>query len=91
MKLVISDEAANWYIKEMELKSGDSIKFFGKVYGKDGFSFALAKMEPTRPEVEVIKDGVRFYVEKSDAWFFSEQDLVIGLDDSLNEPTLERK
>lgn len=71
MKLTISKEAAAWYIQEMELQAGDSIKFFGKVYGKDGFSFALAKMEPSRPEVEVIIDDVRFYVERADAWFFS--------------------
>ncbi len=91
MKLTISKEAAAWYIQEMELQAGDSIKFFGKVYGKDGFSFALAKMEPSRPEVEVIIDDVRFYVERADAWFFSEQDLDITLDTERNEPTLLRK
>ncbi len=91
MKLTISKEAAAWYIQEMELQAGDSIKFFGKVYGKDGFSFALAKMEPSRPEVEVIIDDVRFYVERADAWFFSEHDLDITLDTERNEPILLRK
>ncbi|NLC64438.1 MAG: Fe-S cluster assembly protein HesB [Erysipelothrix sp.] len=91
MKIHITQQAAAWYIRELDLKAGDSVQFFGKVYGKDGFSFALAIMEPSRPEVEVVIDGVRFYVEKSDAWFFSEHDLDITFDEIRNEPVLDRK
>lgn len=91
MKLTVSKEAAQWYIKEMDLNPGDNIKFFGKVYGKDGFSFAIAKMEPSRPEVQIEVEGINFYVEKSDAWFFSEQDFEVVIDQELNEPTFKKK
>lgn len=86
MKLTVTHEAAQWYIKEMDLEAGDSIKFFGKVYGENGFSFALTKMEPSRPLIETVVDDIRFYVEKSDAWFFNDRDLTITLGEERNEP-----
>lgn len=87
MKLEVSQEAANWFIHEMDLVAGDSIRFFGKVYGtRDGFSFALAKMEPSRSLIETMVDGVRFYIEKADEWFFSEIDLNVTFNPERNEP-----
>lgn len=90
MKLDISNEAANWYIKELDLKAGDSIKFFGKVYGKDGFSLALTKMEPSNPKARYDYNDVVFYVEEVDAWFFENYNLNITMDEELNEPKYER-
>ena len=86
MELKVSNEVAKWFIEEMDLVENDSIKFFGKVYGENGFSFAIAKMEPSRPIKEVIVEGIRFYIEKSDAWFFTDTDLEVILDKNLNEP-----
>lgn len=87
MVFEVTPLAAQWYIEEMRLKEGDSIKFFGKVYGtRDGFSFALAKEVPTNPlEVNVV-EGINFYIEKTDAWFFNDIDLKVDLDDERNEP-----
>lgn len=89
MKLNITEEAANWYIKEMDLTDGDSLKFFGKVYGKNGFSIALAVMKATRPEASTTINGVTFYVERADAWFFEGHDLSVTLDSKLKEPNYE--
>lgn len=86
MKLNVSKEAADWYIKEMHLEKGDSIKFYGKVYGVNGFSIALSVMEPSRPLAIKEVNGINFYVEKSDAWFFEGVDLDITLDETLKEP-----
>jgi uncharacterized protein YneR len=86
MKLEVSKEAAQWFINEMYLEKGDSIKFFGKVYGENGFSFALDKVEPSRPEIEIEVEGINFYIEKSDAWFFIDSDLIVTLDEKLKEP-----
>ncbi len=90
MKLNVTSDAAKWYIKEMDLKPGDSIKFFGKVYGPHGgFSFAISKMDPSRPFVLETVEGINFYIEKSDDWFFIDKDLTVSLDTERNEPTYE--
>lgn len=86
MKLNVTEEAAKWYKKELDLNDGDSVKFFGKVYGVNGFSIALAVMEPSRPLTQSEVNGITFYVEKSDSWFFEDVDLNITLDKDLNEP-----
>lgn len=87
MKLEVSKDAALWYIKELNLSPGDSVKFFGKVYGPHGgFSFALAKMEPSRPLISINVEGIEFYVEKADDWFFADKDLSITFDIDKNEP-----
>lgn len=86
MNLSVSKEAAAWYIEEMGLNKGDSVKFFGKVYGKNGFSIALTVMEPSRPLTLVEVSGINFYVEKSDSWFFEEVNLDITMDETIKEP-----
>lgn len=86
MKLNVSKEAADWYKNEMGLDEGDSIKFFGKVYGKNGFSIALAVMEPSRPLAETTVNGITFYVEKADSWFFEDSNLDITYNEELKEP-----
>lgn len=86
MKLNVTEDAAKWYKKELDLNDGDSVKFFGKVYGVNGFSIALAVMEPSRPLAQSEVNGITFYVEKSDSWFFEDVDLNITLDKDLNEP-----
>lgn len=94
MKFEITPQAAQWYVKELRLKEGESLKFFGKVYGtRDGFSFAIAKEEPTNPFKLVTIDGVNFYIEKTDAWFFEDINLTVDFDTKLNEPffTYENK
>ena len=88
MTFEVSSQAAQWYIDELRLKEGDSIKFFGKVYGtRSGFSFAIAKETATDPYKVVTIQGVNFYIEKTDEWFFQDIDLTVGMDPELNEPT----
>ncbi|CAM3703649.1 HesB/YadR/YfhF family protein [Erysipelothrix urinaevulpis] len=90
MKLTITDDAANWFISELDLKKGDHIKFFGKVYGPhDGFSIAMEKVEPSRIFHMTQAQGINFYVEKNDAWFFDNSDLAITFNESIKEPHYE--
>ena len=90
MKLTISEKAAQWFIKELNLTEGDSIKFFGSVYGPlNGFSVTLQKVGPSRPFHITKQNGIQFYVEKSDAWFFDDADLDISFNETLKEPHYE--
>lgn len=90
MKLEISKEAANWYIKELNLKPGDSLRFFGKVYGVNGFSLAINKAEPSHTSTSVSINDVLFYIEDTDTWFFEDSDLKISFDENLREPKFEQ-
>lgn len=87
MNFEITPLAAQWYVKELKMKEGESLKFFGKVYGtRDGFSFAITKEEASNPIKVVTIEGVNFYIEKTDAWFFNDIDLLVDLDPTLKEP-----
>lgn len=90
MKLTITDDATQWFIDEMELKQGDSIQFFAKVYGPhDGYSIGINKAQPTKAFKTTENQGINFYVEENDAWFFDNQDLDITLHDERREPHYE--
>lgn len=93
MKLLIDKDVVTWYKKELHLVPGDSIKLYGKVYGTmGGFSMGIEKVAPTRPFIEETIDGITFYIEKNDAWFFENGDIKVTMDPKLKEPvySLER-
>lgn len=89
MKLIVTDAAAQWFRDEMNLKPGDGIKLYGKVYGRTevhhGFSQAFAKNNnPIDPVMEVEKAGIKFYVNEVDEWFFTR--LITTVDANADGP-----
>lgn len=89
MKLIVTDAANEWFKNEMDLKPGDGIKFYGKVYGRTevhhGFSQAFAKdNHPIDPVLEVIKDGINYHVNEVDEWFFTR--LITTVDANADGP-----
>lgn len=90
MKLTISDQALDWYVKELDLQAGDCVKFFGKVYGENGFSLALTKMKPTKAYTKFRFGDITFYIEEADVWFFENHNLDITFDEELKEPKYTR-
>lgn len=93
MKLTITPEAQEWFKKELELAEGQGIKFYGKVYGKtqvhDGFSVGMSVDIPENPLIEEDVNGMIFFVEEADEWFFKGYNLVIDYDQELDEPKYE--
>lgn len=93
MKLTITPKAQEWFKKELELADGQGIKFFGKVYGKtqvhDGFSVGMSVDTPESPLIEENVNGMMFFVEEADEWFFKGYDLVVNFDEKLDEPEYE--
>lgn len=90
MKLTITPKAQEWFKREIELSDGQGIKFYGKVYGKtqvhDGFSVGMSVDTPETPLIEENTNGMMFFVEKADEWFFKGYDLVVDYDEKLEEP-----
>ncbi|MGF2159025.1 HesB/YadR/YfhF family protein [Enterococcus avium] len=93
MKLTITPKAQEWFKREIELSDGQGIKFYGKVYGKtqvhDGFSVGMSVDTPETTLIEENTNGMMFFVEEADEWFFKGYDLVVDYDTELNEPKYE--
>lgn len=91
MKLVITSEAQNWFKKEVAPTMDKGIRFFGKVYGStnihEGFSIAMSVESPEQPMVELTLDGITYFIEETDDWFFIGYDLYVAYDELKDEPT----
>ncbi|MDN4073284.1 HesB/YadR/YfhF family protein [Fictibacillus terranigra] len=85
MKLTITKPAVDWYKNEMEIKSGDFVRFYVRLGGcstvQSGFSLGVDKEQPKESGVKVMDDGITFYVESEDMWYFDGHDLAIDLDE----------
>lgn len=93
MDMTITPKAVEWFKKELTLPLGKGVRFFGKVYGKtqvhEGFSVGLAVEQPEHPLVEKKVEGILFFIEESDEWFFKGYDLLVDYDEKLDEPKYE--
>ncbi|SHM71085.1 HesB/YadR/YfhF family protein [Gracilibacillus kekensis] len=89
MKMSITKPAVKWFINELDLKEQDSIRFFARYGGfggvHKGFSLALEKVEPNSPGAEVTEEGIRFFVEESDLWYFDNMNFHIKYSRNMEE------
>lgn len=91
MNIMITKKAFDWYKQELGLKPGDAIRFFARYGGfstvQKGFSLGMEKDEPAGgPAAQTTVDGVTFFVEDSDQWYFDGRDLTVDLDEKSGEP-----
>lgn len=95
MKIHITDEAVNWFKRELELDDGESVRFFAKYGGstpiQHGFSLGVQKDIPDDPAAAVERNGNAFFIESTDEWYFDGHDLYIGYDPERDEPVYEYK
>jgi uncharacterized protein YneR len=89
MKIILSTEALNWFKEEMAAETGDSIKFFARYGGAsplhDGFSLGVRMEDPDEVAFETEHNGVQYYIERRDEWYFLEHDLHVNVDPKLDE------
>jgi Uncharacterized protein conserved in bacteria len=90
MNIKITDRALEWFKKEVELQAGFGIRFFGKIYGNtqvhDGFSVGMSVDHPENPMFEETIDGLLFFAEETDDWFFKGLEMVVDFNEDLDEP-----
>ncbi len=91
MQITITPEAENWFIEELELQPGDSVRFFGKYGGKTnvhaGFSTGVEVATPSQETYAALtQNDITYFIEPTDEWFFANHDLMVGFDDYLKEP-----
>jgi len=89
VEIIISEDAMQWFKEEMEATAGENVRFFVRYGGSSklqpGFSLGVTKDQPLESAVETTHDGITFFIEKSDVWYFDEHNLHVTVNDQLNE------
>lgn len=90
MEINMTDGAISWYEKELEVEAGDAIRFFvryGGVGGRiPGFSLGINLEQPNAVHTSTLKNGITYFIEETDAWYFDGHDLTVQIDEQLEEP-----
>jgi uncharacterized protein YneR len=90
MKIHISTDAANWYKDELLLKDGDCIRFFARYGGlnsfQPGFSLGLSGEEPEEIGAKEVVNGITYFIEDRDLWYFDNNDLYVDFNEKNFEP-----
>lgn len=95
MNIVLTDAAIKWFHEEMEVQQGDYIRFYARYGGSspfhEGFSLGMTREQPHDIGVETSEDGIHFYIEAADEWFFNEHDLHVHVNEALGELAYDYK
>ncbi|MDE1548411.1 HesB/YadR/YfhF family protein [Jeotgalibaca caeni] len=90
MEIKVTEKAQKWFESELGVSEGRGVRFLGKVYGKsqihEGFSIALEVVEPKNPIAMTTLNGISYFVDAADDWFFNGYDLEVSFDEQNNEP-----
>lgn len=91
MELTVTEKAQAWFENELELSKGDSLRIFGKYGGATnvhvGMSTGIEITGPNKPMIEKELNGITYFIEQTDEWFFGNYHLNVDIDDKLKEPT----
>ncbi|WP_017814961.1 MULTISPECIES: HesB/YadR/YfhF family protein [Paenibacillus] len=75
MSIAVSDEAARWYKKELDLQEGDALRFYARYSSNSdihpGFSLGISVEPPISPGLEQKTEGIQFYMEAQDLWYLN--------------------
>ncbi|MEB2298769.1 HesB/YadR/YfhF family protein [Lysinibacillus xylanilyticus] len=89
MNIVLTDEALQWFKQEMEVESGDTIRFYARYGGSspfhEGFSLGMTREEPIEIGVKTVIDDVTYYIDEKDLWFFNDHHLYVDVDATNDE------
>ena len=50
----------------------------------------MEKDTPEETQTRIEKDGITFFIEDCDTWYFDNKDLVIEYNEQLNEPEFKQ-
>lgn len=83
MKLIVTEEAAEWFIDELGLEAGDYIQFTVKLYGGiqtmyPNYYLGISKGHNGVIHIKDEVKGITFYFNKDDAWLLEQHDMVVS-------------
>ncbi|AYV68699.1 HesB/YadR/YfhF family protein [Niallia circulans] len=90
MKILVSKEAIKWFKEEVGLEEGSAIRFYSQIYGTSPIQegYALAFTIDTLHEdvaVQTVSEGLTFFIEDADLWFFNGHDLYVEYNNNIDE------
>ena len=95
MEITITEAATDWYERELDVETGDALRFFvryGGVGGRiPGFSLGIATEQPDSILTSTVVNGITYFIDTVDAWYFENNDLMIEFDEQLDEPQFTYK
>ncbi|MBB5323036.1 uncharacterized protein YneR [Anoxybacillus tepidamans] len=90
MEIIIKPKALEWYKEELNLREGDFVRFFPRYGGcstvQEGFSLGIDKETPFDPKAQTTMNGVTFFIEDRDLWYFDGHNLVVDFNEQADEP-----
>ncbi|MFB5662151.1 HesB/YadR/YfhF family protein [Alteribacillus sp. HJP-4] len=79
MNITVTQPAIKWFQEEMNASNGDAIRFFARYGGhsqiQSGFSLGLSKTKPAEIGASADIEGITFFVEEKDLWYFKDHHL----------------
>lgn len=83
MFITIDEKAFSWFSKEFELDKPYSIRMFPMYAGfgpkHNGYSLAFSAEAPANAEYIKEMNGITFFVEENDAWFFNDTETSLSI------------
>lgn len=90
MKIQITNEAAQWFEKEMLYNERGFIRFFVRYGGsspiQEGFSLGVNTEAPIEPGATYDTGGNTYYIEEKDLWYFKDHNLLVDYDEQTDGP-----
>ncbi|UOE92610.1 MULTISPECIES: HesB/YadR/YfhF family protein [Bacillaceae] len=81
MEIDVTKPAFQWFKEEFNLQQEDYMRIFVRYGGcgdfQKGFSLGLMKEEPKHNAIQTEIEGVTFYIEEEDLWYFNDTDIKI--------------
>ncbi|OZM56218.1 hypothetical protein CIB95_12390 [Lottiidibacillus patelloidae] len=81
MNITITKPALQWFKREIDLTEGEGVRIFARYGGcgdvQTAFSLAVTKAEPLDAVAQTIEDGITFFIEQQDSWYFDGKSLTI--------------
>jgi uncharacterized protein YneR len=89
MIISIDERATTWFTSEFKFNKPFSIRMFPLYAGfgqrHKGYSMAFSAETPTNIGFTKEINGITFFVEGSDVWFFEDTETYLSIDNYLNE------
>lgn len=89
MFISIDERAASWFNKEFEIDKPFTIRMYPQYAGfgekNKGYSLAFSVESPTNAGYTKDINGITFYVEGNDVWFFENTETYLSVNDLSEE------
>ncbi|WML52627.1 hypothetical protein RCG17_25215 [Neobacillus sp. PS3-12] len=86
MLISIDERALAWFIKEFDNNEPISIRMFPQYAGfgqkNKEFCLGFSAETPTNAEYKQEMNGITFYYEENDAWFFDDTETYLTIDNA---------